>query len=82
MLVAPSRDVEAGVEGAGQMMADTAGLPWLQPSSVAALEADSPLDGGRLADPADAVLLDHAGLADVVAAERTRDDLADAVAAS
>jgi hypothetical protein len=47
--------------------------------SLAALEADRPLDGGRLADPADAVLLDRAGLADVAAAEHSRDDLADAV---
>jgi hypothetical protein len=39
------------------------------------------MDAGRLADPADAVLLDRAGLTDVVAAERTRDDLADAVVA-
>ena len=79
VLVAPSREVEAAVEGAGQMMADTAGLPWLQPSSLAAVEADRPLDAGRLTDPADGVLLDPAGLADVVAAEGTRDDLADAV---
>ena len=79
VLVAPSREVEAAPEGAGQMMADTAGLPWLQPSSLAAVEADRPRDAGRLASPADAVLLDRAGLADVVAAERTRDDLADAV---
>jgi hypothetical protein len=79
VLVAPSREVEAGLEGAGQMMADTAGLPWLQPSSLEALEAARPLDAGRLTDPADAVLLDSDGLADVVAAERTRGDLADAV---
>jgi hypothetical protein len=79
VLVAPSREVEASGEGAGQMMADTAGLPWLQPSSLTALQGDRPLDAGRLTDPADAVLLDDAGLADVAAAEHTRDDLADAV---
>jgi hypothetical protein len=79
VLVAPSREVEAAPAGAGQMMADTTGLPWLQASSLAALEADRPLDVGELADPADAVLLDRTGLADVAAAEGTRDDLADAV---
>ena len=29
----PPRDVDAGPEGAGAMMADTAGLPWLRPSA-------------------------------------------------
>jgi hypothetical protein len=79
VLVAPSREVSAGPAGAGQMMADTAGLPWLAPSSLADLEDDRPVDAGRLTEPADVVLLDRAGLADVVAAERTRDALAGAV---
>ncbi len=79
VLVAPSREVEAGPGGAGAMMADTAGLAWLAPSSLADLEAGRPVAAGRLTDPADAVLLDRAGLADVVAAERTRDDLAGAI---
>jgi hypothetical protein len=79
VLVAPPREVVAGPDGAGAMMADVAGLPWLTPTSLGELEASRPADAGRLTDPADAVLLDEAGLADVVAAERTRDDLAEAV---
>jgi hypothetical protein len=78
VLVAPSREVEAGPEGAGAMMADTAGLPWLEPSSLTGLEDNEPFDAGRLAK-AGPVALDPDGLADVVAAERSRDDLAGAV---
>ena len=45
------REVTSGPAGAGQMMADTGGLPWLAPSSLADLEDDRPVDAGRLADP-------------------------------
>ena len=81
VLVAPPREVLAGPDGAGAMMADVsaAGLPWLAPASLTDLEESRPADAGRLTDPADAVLLDEAGLADVVAAERSRDDLAESV---
>ena len=39
VLVAPPRDVDAGPEGAGAMMADTAGLPWLRPAGPDELSA-------------------------------------------
>jgi hypothetical protein len=79
VLVAPPREVDAGPDGAGAMMADTAGLPWLQPASVADLLATDPRPAGTLADDDGAGLLAEEGLADVVAAEATRDDLAEAV---
>jgi hypothetical protein len=79
VLVAPPRDVNAGPEGAGAMMADTAALPWLQPGTLTGL-ADSPAaDAGAVVEPQDAVLLDPAGLADVTAAVATRNDIAGAV---
>lgn len=80
VLVAPPREVQAGPDGAGAMMADTAGLPWLRPLGVPDLASAQPPRLGRLTDPADAVLLDAVGLADVAVAERIRDDLAGAVA--
>jgi hypothetical protein len=79
MLIAPPREIDAGPDGAGAMMADTAGLPWLQPASVADLLATDARPAGTLTADAGAVLLDTEGLADVVAAEATRDDLAAAV---
>ncbi|MCV2491271.1 DUF6049 family protein [Geodermatophilus sp. YIM 151500] len=80
VLVAPPRAVDAGPDGAGAMMADTAGLPWLQPVSLdGLLVQDAVVDGGELVDPPDAVRLGTAGLADVAAAEQLRDDLAGAV---
>ncbi len=78
VLVAPPRQVDAGPDGAGAMMADTAGLPWLRPASVDELLVEGPA-AGTLTPAADAVQLDGEGLADVVAAEETRDDLAGAV---
>jgi hypothetical protein len=79
VLIAPPRDVEAGPDGAGAMMADTAALPWLRPGSVEELISAAPVPAGDVVDPVDAVRLDPAGLADVVAAVAGRQDLAGAV---
>jgi hypothetical protein len=79
VLVAPPREVDAGPEGAGAMMADTASLPWLRPATLAELSAGTPAPAGDLTDPADAPGLDPAGMADVVAAAAIREDLAGAV---
>jgi hypothetical protein len=79
VLVAPPREVEAGPEGAGAMMTDTASLPWLRAATLAELSAGATSPAGDLADPADAPSLDAAGMADVVAGEAIRDDLAGAV---
>jgi hypothetical protein len=80
VLVAAPRDVEAGLEGAGAMMADTTGLPWLRPATVGELAAAPPVPAGELADPVDAPGLDPAGMAEVVAGVALREDLAGAVA--
>ena len=79
VLVAPPRDVEAGPDGAGAMMADTAALPWLRPGSVEELAASPSVPAGEAVDPIDAIRLDPAGLADVVDAVAARQDLAGAV---
>ena len=79
VLVAPPRDVAAGPEGAGAMMADTAGLPWLRPSGPDELFAGPTADAGDLAGPGEAAGLDPAGMADVVAAVGVREDMAGAV---
>ncbi|MFD2092564.1 hypothetical protein [Blastococcus deserti] len=79
VLVAAPREIEAGPEGAGAMMADTAGLPWLRASTVAELSAGVAEPAGTLSDPLDAPGLDPAGMADVVAGVAIRDDLAGAV---
>lgn len=79
VLVAPPRNVDAGPEGAGAMMADTAGLPWLRPSGPDELFGGPSTPAGELAAPAEAVALEAAGMADVVAAVGLRDDLAGAV---
>jgi Family of unknown function (DUF6049) len=79
VLVAAPREVEAGPEGAGAMMADTASLPWLRPTTLAELTAGAPLPAGELTDPGDAALLDPAGMADLVSTAAGRDDLATAV---
>jgi hypothetical protein len=79
VLVAPPRDVDAGPDGAGAMMADTAGLPWLRAGTLGGLAA-SPVTGtGTASEPRNAVLLDPAGLTAVAEAVATRDDLAGAV---
>jgi hypothetical protein len=79
VLVAPPRAVDAGPDGVGAMMADTAGLPWLRPDSLAGLSRAPGADAGELADPVDAVQLDAAGLTDLTAGMAARDDLAGAV---
>ncbi|TFV72879.1 hypothetical protein E4P39_15370 [Blastococcus sp. CT_GayMR19] len=79
LLIAPPRDVEAGPDGAGAMMAGTAELPWLRPGSVAELGSSPSAPAGEAVDAVDAVRLDEAGLADVVTAVAARHDLAGAV---
>jgi hypothetical protein len=79
VLIAPPRDVQAGPEGAGAMMADTAELPWLRPGSVEELTSGPSVPAGEAVDPVDAVRLDPTGLADVVTAVAGRQDLAGAV---
>jgi hypothetical protein len=79
VLVAPPRTVEAGPDGAGAMMADTAGLPWLQPGSIEGLTDGPAAAAGDLVDPADPALLDPTGLADVLSSVALRNDLAEAV---
>jgi hypothetical protein len=80
VLVAPPRDVQAGPEGAGAMMADTAGgLPWLRPSGPDEMFSGASAPAGDLAAPGAGAALDPAGLADITAAETLRDDLAGAV---
>ena len=78
VLVAPPREVEAGPEGAGAMMADTAGLPWLRPATTEELAAGPSSPAGDLLAPV-ATGLDPAGMGTVVAAVLARDDLAGAV---
>jgi Family of unknown function (DUF6049) len=79
VLVAAPREVEAGPDGAGAMMADTASLPWLRPATVAELSTGAPAPAGALADPVDAPTLDPAGMADVAAGAAVREDFAGAV---
>jgi hypothetical protein len=79
VLIAPPRNVEAGPEGAGAMMADTAGLPWLRPSGADELFSSPAAPAGDLAAPGDAPGLDSAGMADVAVAVASREDLAGAV---
>lgn len=81
VLVAPPRDVDAGPEGAGAMMADTAGLlPWLRPSGPDELFAGAPTPAGELTTTGETAGLDATGIADVVAGVAVREDLAGAVA--
>jgi hypothetical protein len=79
LLVAPPRDIEAGPDGAGAMMADTSELLWLRPGSMAELAARPSVPAGEAVAPGDAVGLDPAGLADVGTAVAARQDLAGAV---
>jgi hypothetical protein len=79
VLVAPARNVEAGPEGAGAMMADTTALPWLRASTLAELSAGPATAGGELVQPAGTGGLDPAVMADVAAAVAVRDQLAAAV---
>jgi hypothetical protein len=79
VLVVPPRTVEAGPDGVGAMMADTAGLPWLHPGSIEGLAAGPVAAAGDLVDPSDAAPLDPTGLADVIGSVALRNDLAGAV---
>jgi hypothetical protein len=90
VLVAPPREIEAGPDGAGAMMADTAGgLLWLRPGALEGLEAAPVFPAGDLVHPGDIhpgnihpgndERLDQAGMADVVASASAREDLAGAV---
>jgi hypothetical protein len=78
VLVAPPRNVEAGPEGAGAMMADTAGLPWLRAAAPDEMFSGPAAPAGNLSAPGDTGM-DPAGLADITAAEALRTDLASAV---
>jgi hypothetical protein len=77
VLVAPPRAVDPSPEGAGAMMADTTGSPWIRPGAVAALQAATP--AGKLSDRLDAGRLDAVGLTGLGRAVAVRDDLAGAV---
>lgn len=79
VLVTAPREVDAGPDGAGAMMADTAALPWLRTASLASLAGGPRSEDGTLLEPADQVLLDAQGLAVVDEAVASRDDLAGAV---
>jgi hypothetical protein len=79
VLVAPPRAVDAGPDGAGAMMADTAGLPWLRAGSLDGLTRGPSAPAGSLADPVDAVQLDATGLGTIAEGMAARDDLAGAV---
>jgi hypothetical protein len=79
VLVAPGRTVEAGPDGAGAMMADTASLTWLRPGTVAGLADGPAAAAGELVDPADALRLDAEGMRDLLSAVALRNDLAGAV---
>ncbi|RBY75917.1 hypothetical protein DQ239_15505 [Blastococcus sp. TF02-09] len=79
VLVTAPREVDAGPDGAGAMMADTATLPWLRGAGMDALAGGPRTEDGELLEPADQVLLTGEGLADVSAAVAARDDLAGAV---
>jgi hypothetical protein len=79
VLVAPPRDVEAGPEGAGAMMADSVGLPWLPASGLDEMFTRPSGPAGDLAAAGHAAGLDPGGVADIAAAEGLREDLAGAV---
>lgn len=79
VLIAPPRDVQAGPEGAGAMMADTANLLWLRATGPDELFSGPSAPAGGLTAPHDGTGLDPAGLTDIAAAEALREDLAGAV---
>ena len=79
LLVAPPREVNPDPPTVSAVIAAAATLPGLRPLSVAQL-GDGPVsDTGELAVPEDPGGLEVAGLADVAAAVRVRDQLAGAV---
>ncbi|MDT0274414.1 DUF6049 family protein [Blastococcus goldschmidtiae] len=79
VLIAPPREIDAGPDGVGAMMADTASLPWLRAATVSSLAAGPRSEDGALLEPVGQVRLDAAGLAVVDEAVAARDDLAGAV---
>ncbi|WP_104526482.1 DUF6049 family protein [Blastococcus atacamensis] len=79
VLVAPPRDVRSGPEGAGAMMTDTTGLPWLRPETVAGLGNVPAADAGAVTTSTSERRLDAEGLATLAGAVAVRDDLAGAV---
>jgi hypothetical protein len=78
VLVAPPREVDAGPDDAGAMMADTTSLGWLRPVDLDGLAAGPRTEDGDLLAPVDPGL-DAAGLARVAEQVARRDDLAGAV---
>src|SRR5829696_231283 len=78
VLVAPPRNVDAGPDGAGAMMADTAGLLWLRPSTTAELATGPSSPAGELLPPTSPGP-DAAGMADVAEAVSIRESMAAAV---
>ncbi|SFL61931.1 DUF6049 family protein [Geodermatophilus ruber] len=79
VLVAPPREVDADPTAVSSMIAATAQLPWLRAASVEQLATGPAAAAGELLDPREPGGLEAAGLGDVVAAVRIRDDLAGAV---
>lgn len=79
VLVTAPRDVDAGPDGAGAMMADTTSQPWLRPVPLESLTTGPATEDGDLVEPADPVGLDTAGLLGVTGANDARNDLAGAV---
>jgi len=79
VLVTAPREVDAGPDGAGAMMADTAALPWLRAATVESVADGIRSEDGDLLEPSDQVRLDAEGLATVAEAVASRDDLAGAV---
>ncbi len=79
VLVTAPRDVDAGPDGAGAMMADTTSLPWLRPIPLEALTTGPATEDGELLEPAAPLRLDTAGLLGVTGANDARNDLAGAV---
>ncbi|WP_040338872.1 DUF6049 family protein [Candidatus Blastococcus massiliensis] len=79
VLVTAPRDVDAGPDGVGAMMAATTSFPWLRPASLDELSAGPFSEGGDLVEPFDAVQLDAAGLAGVTDVLAGRNDLAGAI---
>ncbi|TKJ26472.1 DUF6049 family protein [Blastococcus sp. CCUG 61487] len=80
VLVTAPRDVDAGPDGAGAMMAATTSLPWLRPAGLAELTTGPRTPAGELIGPIDEVRLDIAGLTTVSTVVAGRNDLAGAVA--
>jgi hypothetical protein len=79
VLVAPARMVDAGLDGAGAMLADTAATPWLRPGTLDDLTAGPGAATGTLPERTGGIPLDGTGLTVLTEAVGARDDLAAAV---